>query len=176
MTDTTLSTLSYESRRDSQSMLDYYVAEMIHCIQENPWASTPEIWDYITLGGPCVRRKNVMHLFGGMGQFKRTCRRMNTLRWAVIKHREDELPLGQEYETAEEIAARVRAGQRDEYIQWWSPNIWSIEPYDEAHGSLNPDRCLYYRPSPEDSDNFFEEESGDEVPSESSANEMEDCD
>ena len=117
-----------------------------------------------------------MHLFGGMGQFKRTCKRMDILRWAAIKHCEEDLPLGQEHQTEEEISARIREGRRDEYIQWWSPNIWSSVPYDEAHNTLNSERCLCYRPSREDSDNFFEEESGDEAPAGSSTNEMEDCD
>ena len=66
-TDSTVSTLSYESRQDSQSILDYYVQEMIGGVQKNPWISTPELVGYITLGGPCITWKNVLHLFGGKG-------------------------------------------------------------------------------------------------------------
>ena len=145
-------------------MLDYYVAEMLHCVQDDPWISIPGIWKYITQGGPCVRPRGVMHLFGGMGQFKRTCRRLDVVRWAVIKHREDELPLGQEFQTSQEISERVRAGKRDEYTKWLSPDIWSIEPYGEEHCALEWNKTVCYRPSQEDSDDFVDEDSGDEAP------------
>ena len=93
---------------------------------------------------------------------------MNILRWAVIVGREDELPLGQEPETYEEICRRVDEHRRDDYLLWWSPDIWNSEPYDEDHRTFNLEGELCHRPSQDDSDNFFEPESGDEEPSNSS--------
>ena len=172
MTESTRSTLSYESRVDSQSMLDHYVREMPDCLREDPWSSTPEIWAYITSGGPCARPKGVMHLFAALKQFRRTCRRMDVLRWAVIMKREDELPLGQEPQTLEEIHARTDVNRRDECMLRWCPDIWSCEPYDEAHRRLPQDKTLCYRHSPDDSDGYFEAESGDEVPTQSTDSDM----
>ena len=111
-----------------------------------------------------MRPRGVMRLFGGIGQFKRTCKKMVVVRWAVIKQREDELHLGQDYQSPQEISERVRAGRRDEYIRWWSPDIWSTEPYDDNHRSLGLNKTLCYRPSQEDSGDFFEDDSGDEAP------------
>ena len=96
LTDATRSTLSYESRVGSQSMPDYFVKEMLDCVREDSWSTTPEIWEYITRSGPYIRPRGVMHLFGGLGQFNRTCQRMNILRWAAAMGRESELPLGPE--------------------------------------------------------------------------------
>ena len=98
------------------------------------------------------------------------------LRWAVVSGREEELPLGQEHETHEEIVARIREGRRDEYLRWWSPDIWSVNPYDRDHDSFGTDRVLYHRPSPEDSDEYFEPyapDVGDEVPTPTSEGAME---
>ena len=172
-TETTRSTMSYESRHDSQSMLDYYVKEMLDCVREDPWVSTPGIWEHITSAGPCVRPSGVMHLFGGEGQFRRTCQRMTIVRWAVAEGREEELPLGQEIPTFAEICRRVDENQRDDNTLWWAPDIWSCEPYDEERRPFPHEGVLYYRPSQDDSDDFFEQESGDEAPSQSSDDAME---
>ena len=125
MTQPTPSTRSYESRRESQSMLDVYVKEMLDCVREDPWISTPGIWEYITGGGPCVRPSRLMHLFGGMGQFRRTCRRTDVLRWVAVEGREAEQPLGQETQTWEEICRRVEENRRDAYLPWRAPDMWS---------------------------------------------------
>ena len=146
-------------------MLDYYVKEMLDSVREDPWISTAGIWEYITSNGPCVRPRGVMHLFGGIRQFRRTCRRMNILRWAAIEGREDELPLGQETQTYEEICRRIDENRRDAYLLWRAPDIWNSEPYDEEHRNFNLEGELCYRPSQDDSDHFFEPESGDEEPS-----------
>ena len=104
-------------------MLDYYVKGMMDCVREDPWVSTPGIWDYVTQGGPCVRPSGVMHLFGGVGQFRRTCQRMDILRWAVVEGREEEFPLGQEPQTREEIHRRIDENRRDSYMLWRAPDI-----------------------------------------------------
>ena len=87
-------------------------------------------------------------------------------------NREEDLPLGQEPQTLEEIYARIDANKRHDYMLWWSPDIWSSEPYDEAHRQLPQNKTLCYRPSPDDSDGYFEPESGDEAPTQSTDSDM----
>ena len=120
-----------------------------------------------------MQPRGVMHLFGGERQFRRTCRRMTILRWAAVEGREEELPLGQETQTIEEICCRIDENRRGAYMLWWAPDICSCEPYDEEHQSFELEGVLYYRPSQDDSDDCFEQESGDEAPSQSSSDAME---
>ena len=98
---------------------------------------------------------------------------MTIARWAVVEGREDELPLGQEPQTYEEICRRVAENRRDEYMLWWAPDIWSSEPYDAEHRTLPHEGVLYYRPSEDDSDDLFGDDSGDEAPSQSADDAME---
>ena len=81
--------------------------------------------------------------------------------------------MGQETQTFAEICRRVDENRRGAYMLWWAPDIWSCEPYDEEHRSLPHEGVLYYRPSQDDSDDFFERESGDEAPSQSPGDAME---
>ena len=123
-------------------MLDYYVKEMLDRTGGNPWITTPEIWKYITLGGPFVRPRGVMHLFGGFGQCWQTCRRMDALRRAAIMGRENELPRRQELQTQAEICERIDANRRDEYLLLRFPDIWNGGPYDGVRRQLPPDSLV----------------------------------
>ena len=74
----------------------FYVMEIIACARADPWISTPGAWESITLGGRRVRARGAMQLFGGSGQFRRTCGGMNVSRWATVVSGEGLLPLGHE--------------------------------------------------------------------------------
>ena len=80
-------------------------------------------------------RAHVVRTLGVLGQFRRTCGRMNVLCGAVAIGREDLLPLGQGSGAEFAIGARARACQRDECVLWRPPDIWSSEPYDLQHRS-----------------------------------------
>ena len=86
--------------------------------------------------------------------------------------REEDLPLGQEMKTEEEIFHRVNENRRDHYLSRRAPDIWGSGPHDLEHRAFNSDVMLYWRPSQDDSDDFFEQESGDEAPSLSSDDAM----
>ena len=98
---------------------------------------------------------------------------MNVFCGAVAIGREDLLPLGQGSGAEFAIGARARACQRDECVLWRPPDIWSSEPYDGEHRTLPHEGVLFYRPSEDDSEDLFGDDSGDEAPSQSADDAME---
>ena len=152
------STNSTEDREHSenvQSMIDWYTSEMIDLIWDEPYASTRRILDRLAENGPCPSRRELLHLFGGPTVFKKTVRRMEVLRWAVVADRTDILPLDEEDETMEEMRYRHQQGIREEYMISWAPdrNRAEIFPRDLPEGE---GRLARY-PSQDDTDDDLAE-------------------
>ena len=65
-------------------MIEYYADEIIGRLTDRPYDSAPQLFQYATLGGPCLSKEDAVHLFGGWIIFLRTCRRMNAIRRAML--------------------------------------------------------------------------------------------
>ena len=146
----TISTEERELSENVQSMIDWYTSEMIDLIWDEPYASTRRILDKLAEAGPCPSRRELLHLFGGPTVFKRTVRRMEVLRWAVVADQTDILPLEEEDESMEESGSRHRLGRREEYMVSWAPDMSGINmfPRDLPEGE---GRLVRY-PSQDDTD------------------------
>ena len=147
------STNSTEDREWSdnvQSMIDWYTSEMIDLVWGEPYASTRRILEKLAESGPCPSKRELLHLFGGPAIFKRTVRRMEVLRWAVVADCTDILPLDEEMESFEEMRYRHRMGIREEYMISWAParNGINTFPRDLPEGE---GRLVRY-PSQDDTD------------------------
>ena len=152
-TETTVSTESRELTHDAQSMIDWYINEILDFVIDHPFVSIPEIFQHIAHAGPCATPKKVLHLLGGPRQFKRICRRMEGLRWASIKNCLERFPLDPESESEETIRNNLRMNVRDEYLDWWAPNIRSAEPFLEELPEMEGVVARY--PALIDTDDYF---------------------
>ena len=170
----TISTEERELSENVQSMIDWYTSEMIDLIWVEPYASTRRILDKLAEAGPCPSRRELLHLFGGPTVFKRTVRRMEVLRWAVVADRTDILPLDEEDESMEGIGRRHRLGRREEYMISWAPDMSEINmfPRDLPEGE---GRLVRY-PSQDDTDKDVAEDEEDmETTTTTEDEEMEDA-
>ena len=169
VTETTVSTESRESPREAQSMVDWYIKEILDFVIEHPFVSIPEIFQHVAQAGPCTSPKNVLHLLGGPTQFKRICRRMEGLRWASVKNCLERFPL--EPDSKSDRRYNLRMNVRDEYLDWWAPNIFSAEPFQEELPEM--DGAIVRYPAQIDTDEYFtSDEQGLETDTEEHDEEM----
>ena len=120
-TESTISYTQAEDSEDRQSMIAYYVDQLLRRIAEYPYDSIPQLFQYVTRGGPCLCPADVLRLFGGRIIFRHTCRRMNSVRRAVLNGEMDTMPVdlrtwvGSE---RPEIGPPYRG-----YRHFWCPNL-----------------------------------------------------
>ena len=96
MQQTTDSTASYtqaEDQGDRQDMMAHYVDPILRRIVECPYDSIPQLFQYVTQGGPCLSPADVLRLFGGQIIFRQTCRRMSIVRRAALNHEMSAIPI-----------------------------------------------------------------------------------
>ena len=156
MQQTTDSTVSYaqaEDSEDRQSMIEYYVDQLLRRIAECPYDSIPQLFQYVTRGGPCLCQADVLRLFGGQIIFRRTCRRMNLVRRAALNCAMDTVPV--DLRTwAEQERPEMDPPFRD-YRYFWRPNLNS--PTLFWYETENMEEEIYRYPAVLDTDGFFQE-------------------
>ena len=121
-TESTISDENVPDQTDRQSMIEYYVDELITRIIERPLDSIPQLFRHVTEFGPCVEPAHVLHIFGGSIIFRRTCERMNLIRDAALRDTLDAAP----------VDPRLWGGaERDQlsppfhdFRPWWCPHIY----------------------------------------------------
>ena len=156
MQQTTDSTVSYteaEYSEDRQNMIAYYVDQLLRRIVECPYDSIPQLFQHVTQGGPCQCQADVLRLFGGRIIFRRTCRRMNSVRRAVLNGEMSTIP----------VDLRTWVGpERPEmdppytdYRYFWCPVLYSPTLFWYATEGMEEDICRY--PAVLDTDDFFRE-------------------
>ena len=86
LTESTESTESREAPGQLQAEVDRYAKWIVDLILGDPYISVPEIARQLKDGGGlCSREGSAIHLFGGPRIFRKTCHRMEALRWARVK-------------------------------------------------------------------------------------------
>ena len=156
MQQTTESTVSYtqaEYSEDRQSMIAYYVDQPLRRIVECPYDSIPQLFQYVTRGGPCLCQADVLRLFGGQIIFRHTCRRMNMIRRAALNEAMDSAPA--DLRTWTEQERPEMDPPFTDYRYFWRPNLnsptlfWYVAEDMEQEISRYP-AVLY-------TDEFFQE-------------------
>ena len=126
MQQTTESTVSYtqaEDSEDRQSMIAYYVDQLLRRIVECPYDSVPQLFQYVTRGGPCLCQADILRLFVGQIIFRRTCRRMNMVRRAVLNDTMDSAPV--DLRTWTEQERPEMDPPFADYRHFWCPDLSS---------------------------------------------------
>ena len=145
---TTASTLSREESAYRQSEVDDHVKRIMELIMENPYITTPTVFQELLRRGPCWSRKCIVHLFGGSGAFNRVYNRMETLRWAVATDSLHMVPieLFNEHDIEYEEGKRKLSDKHWNYLHHWSPEIWQLQSYDPANDLPKVPGVLYRYP------------------------------
>ena len=145
---TTVSTLSREESAYRQGEVDDYVKRIMELIMEDPYITTPRIFQGLLQRGPCRSRKNIVHLFGGSGTFNRVYDRMETLRWAVATGNLHAVPieLFTEHDIEYEEGKYKLSDKHWNYLHYWSPEIWQLQSYDPMNDLPEVPGMLYRFP------------------------------
>ena len=75
-----------------QSEVDKYAKQIVNVLIGDPHISAPGILPQLTLEGSRSSERSIAHLFGGAETFRKTCHRLEALRWALVVHQFDKLP------------------------------------------------------------------------------------
>ena len=156
MQQTTESTVSYteaEYTDDRQNMIAYYVDQLIRRITERPYDSIPQLFQYVTRGGPCQSQADVLRLFGGRIIFRQTCRRMNAIRRAVLNGEMGTMPV--DLRTWDGPVRPVMDPPYADYRYYWCPVLYSRALFWYATEGMEEEICRY--PAVLDTDDFFDE-------------------
>ena len=152
-TDTTASDTESEDQAGRQSMIEYYVDQLLRRVVECPYDSVPQLFQFVTRWGPCLSQADVLRLFGGQIIFRRTCRRMNMIRRAVLNDAMDTVPV--DLRTWTEQEQPEMDPPFTDYQHYWRPNLggsalfWYVVEDMEQEISRYP--ALLY------TDEFFQE-------------------
>ena len=99
---------------ERQSMVDHCATLAIQMILANPWASIPEMMEYINATGPWPTTGRIVAVFRGRVIFRSMMNRLNIIRLAVLRGEAGSLP----------ITTGVPDGSipaNDQYAHWWAP-------------------------------------------------------
>ena len=124
MQQTTESTVSYaqaKNSEDRQNMIEYYVDQLLRRVAECPYDSIPQLFQFVARGGPCLCQADVLRLFGGRIIFRRTCRRMNMIRRAVLNDTMNTVPA--DLRTWTEQERPEMDPPFTDYRHFWCPNL-----------------------------------------------------
>ena len=154
MQQTTESTVSYTQAGDSedrQSVIAYYVDQIIRRIAECPYDSIPQLFQHVTRGGPCQSQADVLRLFGGRIIFRQTCRRMNSIRRAALNGEMGTMPV--DLRTWDGPERPVMDPPYTDYRYFWRPVLHSQTLFWYATDGMEEEICRY--PAVLGTDDFF---------------------
>ena len=111
--------------------------------------------------------------------FRKTCSRMEALRWALITHQWEQMPFQMDIQYREWEGKRQyfrRYDSNDDWVSWWAPDMFSVNPFEPMEDgemeSDDGDQRLYRFPAQEAESAYFAED-GDMNVSQDSDVEME---
>ena len=163
-TESTESTESREMPEQLQEEVDRYTKWIVGLILRDPIISAPEILRQLKDGGGrCSSEGSVKHLFGGPRMFRKTCSRMEALRWAAVRHQWKQLPFQMDIQYREWGDQRRyfrKYDSNDDWASWRAPDMFSICPLaqmEEAEEG-DEDRRLCRFPAQEDESDYFAED------------------
>ena len=166
----TVSTLSREDTSWRQGIVGHYTNDMINKVLKDPYVTTPQLVDSVLRRGPLRTKKQLVHIYGGGRQFRRVCKKMDWIRWAVVVDRLDQLPIDWlgDSDPAYWCGETGASDRYEKYIRWWAPDVLDTEPFDEDHRLPEPWGRVFRYPSQEDTDAFLESQDESEGEEETS--------
>ena len=171
LTDSTISDTEAEDQVGRQETVEYYVDELPRRVVECLYDSIPQLFQYATRGGPCLSQEDVLHLFGGRIIFRRTRRRMNMIRRAVLTGRMDLAPA--DLRTWKEWARPEMDPPFQEYRSWWRSHMDSPALFWYEEPGMGEEITRY--PAVISTEEYFQESGNENWPDASDAEEdMED--
>ena len=94
---------------------------MLQKLVSGPFSSAPEIIETLQRAGPFEGKQNIIEVFGGRKNLKRTIKRMNAVRRATLQGTLGDLPVSSRPYANEEVGDAVP--ETEEFIDSWAP--WS---------------------------------------------------
>ena len=164
VTDSTESTESREISECPQAEVDECAKHIVDLILDDPYISVPQILRQLTAGGRRSSERSAVHLFGGPRIFRKTCHRMEMLRWALATHQWEWIPcrMGVQYREWEgKRRYHRKPDSNDDWASWWAPDMFSVQPFEpfqpteEEEEEGAGERCLYRFPAGEDESDYF---------------------
>ena len=119
-TDSTKSDSEAPDAEDRQRMIYFSVDELMLRIVEHPYDSALQLFQYVTLGGPCLTQEDVLPLSGGRLVFRRTCRRINLIRRAARRGEMHTIPV--DLRRWVELARPEMDPPYRDYVDWRRPH------------------------------------------------------
>ena len=170
--ESTISDDSAPDHADRQSMIEYYVDELIIRIIESPLDSIPQLFRHITRFGPCVDPAHVIHIFGGSIIFRRTCERMNLIRDAVLRDALGAAPVDPRLWGG--VARHQLAPPFHDFRPWWCPHLYDrdlfwYEGILATHPGVHRDIIRF--PVHTDTEDYFHNEEEDCYPTDTDTDE-----
>ena len=163
-TDSTESTESREITECQQAEVDKYTKRIVELMIRDPCVSVPGILQQLKTGGLRSSEESVVHLFGGPELFRKTCRRMEILRWVLVTHQWEAMPFQMDIQYREWEGRRqyfIKPDSNDDWVSWWAPDMFSVRPFEPINEEEEEDgigeRRIYRFPAREDEDNYFKE-------------------
>lgn len=144
-----------------QGTIHDYVDELMLRIADCPYASTPQLFQNVTLGGPCLPREDVLHLVGSRLVSRRTCRRMNLIRSAALRGARGAIPA--------DLRRWVEWGRPEmdppyrDFMNCWRPRLASEQMSWHDIPGMGGGNTRYL--SQQDTDEYFHESPNENWPS-----------
>ena len=108
-------------------------------------------------------------MFGGPWVFRRTCHRMEILRWVLITHQWEWMPFQMDIQYREWGDKRRyfrTLESSDDWVSWWAPDMFSAVPFEPMESETNEERqegqrrlCRF--PAQEDESEYFANKGGE---------------
>ena len=165
VTDSTESTETHEMTEYHQEEVDRCTKHIVDMILEDPYISVPEILRQLAAGGQNGSEASVVHMFGGRQIFRKTCRRMEILRWVLVTHQWEWLPFQMDIQYREWEGKRRyhrKPDSNDDWVSWWAPDMFSVRPFEPFESMEEGEdeeivglRRLYRFPEEEDESEYF---------------------
>ena len=167
ITDSTESTESHETSEYRQAKVDRCTKHIVDAILDNPHISVPEILRQLAAGGQQSSEASVIHLFGGPQIFRKTCHRMEILRWVLVTHQWEWLPFQMDIPYREWEGKRRyhrKPDSNDDWVSWWAPDMCSVQPFEPMEQTEEEEdedeeivglQRLYRFPAEEDESEYF---------------------
>ena len=168
ITDSTESTESHETSEYRQAKVDRCTKHIVDAILDNPHISVPEILRQLAAGGQHGSEASIVHLVGGPRIFRKTCHRMEILRWVLVTHQWERMPFQMDIQYREWEGKRRyhrKPDSNDDWVSWWAPDMFTVHPFEpfEPMGEGEDEEVVglqrpYRFPAGEDDSEYFANE------------------
>ena len=143
--------------RDRRGIIEHYTTLMLQKLIWGPFTSVPELIDTLVRAGPFDSKQDIIEVYRGRRNLRRTIARMNAVRRATLQGMLGDLPVSSRPFEGEEVG--WTAPGTDEFIDNWAP--WSGgSDYSFMEGVMFDDQeeeLVRYPHQGEDTEDFMQD-------------------